>query len=159
MFRRHPILSVVTFLYLGVVALLTLTPVADRGDTSWLWRVYRQLQNNELTSWVSFNDLEFLANVLMFVPIGIFLVLLFGRRWWTLAIILGVLSSCWIELAQYLWLPERVADPRDVLANGIGTVIGVILAEMITWPAAKRNREAHRASAVPLAAHSRAAGR
>ncbi len=142
MFRQHPIISATTVAYLAVVGWLTLTPSINAPQASWLWWTYRALGRWNPTSWVTFNGVEFVANALMFVPVGVFFVLLLGRsRWWA-AIILGIIGSCWIELAQYLWLPERTADARDIFSNGIGMTVGVVIAELITWPVLRRRRRA-----------------
>jgi glycopeptide antibiotics resistance protein len=73
----------------------------------------------------------------MFVPVGLFFLLLLGRRRWWLAILLGVVLTCGIEFAQ-LFIPTRVSDPRDILANSMGALIGVVAALVVTWPAATR---------------------
>ena len=138
MFRRHPLLSVVTVLYLGVVGLLTLNPWMNTDESSWLWSGFRMLRGWEPTAWVTFNGVEFVANIIMFLPVGAFFLLLLGRRAWWAAVLFGILGSCWIELAQYLWLPTRTSDGRDVISNGIGIVVGVVLTEIVTWPAARR---------------------
>ena len=75
----------------------------------------------------------------MFVPFGIFLVLLFGRRMWWLAVVLGVLMTIVIEFAQQ-FVPNRVSDPRDLLANSLGAVIGAVLALVLTASKARRIR-------------------
>jgi glycopeptide antibiotics resistance protein len=140
MFRQHPLLSVATLAYLGVVGWLTLSPSVNSPEASWLWWLYTTIERWGPTSWVTFLGVEFVANILMFLPVGVFFVLLLGRsRWWA-AIIFGVIGSCWIELAQYLWLPDRTADVRDVLSNGIGVIIGVGVAELLTWPVLHRRR-------------------
>lgn len=132
MFRQHPVLSVITLGYLGVVCWLTLNPSINTEESSWLWWLYRSLTGFEPTSWMTFNGIEFVINVLMFIPVGIFFVLLLGRRMWPLAIVFGIIGSCWIELAQYLWMPDRTADVRDVVSNSVGIVLGVMLALAIT---------------------------
>jgi VanZ family protein len=38
-----------------------------------------------------------------------------------------VALTCGIELAQGAWLPTRVSDPRDVVANSAGAAIGIAL--------------------------------
>lgn len=141
MFLRHPFLSLVTVAYLGLVGWITLGPTPyDAQTSSLIWRVLGYLQRHALTSWVTFNGVEFTANVLMFLPLGMFLVLLLGRgKWWS-AIIIGVLVSCMIELAQYLWIPTRVADVRDIVSNGTGALVGVIIIELLTWPKARALR-------------------
>lgn len=149
-FRHHPVLSIVTFAYLGVVAWLTLgpQPLDDRGD-GLLRRLLGFLGRRPETDWITYNGIEFAANIAMFVPVGLFFVLLLGRRRWWLAIMLGVLLTCVIEYTQ-LFLPTRVSDPRDLLSNSIGTVIGVTFALLWTWPAAYRRAADRRRRAEPV---------
>lgn len=141
MFRRHPVLSLLTVAYLACLAWLTLTPTDD-GERAFtlLGRLVDLFQRHESTSWLTYPLAEFAANIVLFVPMGVFVVLLFGRRHWWAGIFVGVLTSCWIELAQGVWMPDRVADPRDLASNSIGTALGVVVALLITWPAAYRSR-------------------
>lgn len=154
MFRRHPILTAVTLGYLGVVCWLTLTPSMNADQSSWLWALYRMVRDYEPTQWVTFDGVEFVVNVLLFVPLGMLFLLVLGRRRWWAAILFGILGSCWIELAQYLWLPDRTADVRDVVSNGIGIVIGVVIAAVVSDPespnAKARARRAVSRSAQPV---------
>ena len=148
MIRRHPILSVLTLAYLGALAWVTLTPSSNSDRAfSLLQRVVREFQSHASTDFLTFTRVEFLANVVLFVPMGVFVVLLLGRRLWWAGIFAGILASCWIELAQGIWLADRVSDPRDLVSNGLGTVLGVLFALLITWPAAYRHRQQSRAKA------------
>src|SRR3954452_9126769 len=74
---------------------------------------------------LSYGVTEFVANIVLFVPFGI-LVMLLATRWpaW-LVVVAGALTSGLIELTQLLFLPDRVSDVRDLVANTLGTVIGV----------------------------------
>jgi glycopeptide antibiotics resistance protein len=145
---RHPFLSVCTLAYLGFVAWMTLTPAPyDQRAAGLIWRGLNFFSRHQSTEWITFGVVEFLANIAMFVPVGVFLVLLFGRRQWWIAILFGILLSCAIEIAQLLWLPTRFPDVRDVISNGSGTIIGVMIAELITWPKAYRMRQAQKLAA------------
>ncbi len=84
---------------------------------------------------------EFAANVLLFVPPAALLAALLRRRRWVVAP-LGFAASGLIELAQDALLPGRTADLRDVLANGTGAVLGLLLALAIDWRRARRMRKA-----------------
>ena len=76
--------------------------------------------------WVDYDVAEFSANVLLFVPMGVLFTVLLGVwRWW-LAVAFGVAATLIIEFVQ-LFLPERVSDPRDLLANTLGTLVGVVI--------------------------------
>jgi len=140
MFRRHPILTVVTFVYLGVVGWITLSPnTAPAEFNSLVFRALEVFSRFEATQWITYQRLEFLANVAMFVPIGIFFLLLFGRFWWFVSVIAGVALTCAIEFAQR-YIPGRVSDVSDLIANSTGTAIGVLFALIVTTPAALRVR-------------------
>ena len=142
MFRHHPVLTAATALYLAAVAWITLGPqplaLVRAGG---VWRLLGIFQRHTTTAWITYPTIEFTANVVMFVPIGLFLLLLFGRRLWWLSVITGVLLSGLIEFTQ-LFLPGRVSDVRDLTSNALGALIGVLAALVITWPAAVRRRRA-----------------
>ena len=146
MFHRHPFLSVLTFAYLGFVGLVTLTPASTQPDYSdlasrVLLRLERYPDLDPLTSRLSVERIEFLANVGLFVPLGVFLVLLVGTRHWLVALVAGIILTSMIESVQRE-IPGRVSDPRDVAANSIGMFIGVVVAVVLTLPAEIRRRRA-----------------
>lgn len=137
MFLRHPFLSLATIAYLALVGWLTLTPQSSDLNNSILWRLAELFERFEATQWITFNVLEFGANIALFVPLGLFFVLLLGRRQWWLAIVVGIAVTVAIEWAQ-LSIAGRVSDPRDLVANSIGTIIGVLLALVLTAAKARR---------------------
>lgn len=145
MFRRHPVLSTLTVLYLAGVAWVTLGPEPyDARTSGMLWRFLDFFGEHEATDWITFDRVESIANVAMFVPLGVFLVLLFGRRRWWLAILLCVLVSCAIEISQGALLPTRVSDLDDVVANSsggaLGALTGVVLVSISLARRARRGR-------------------
>jgi glycopeptide antibiotics resistance protein len=91
----------------------------------------RALRRNGPTAWMTQNGLEFASNVLLFIPLGLLLVLMLGRRHWFGVLFVGLITSCWIELAQSVWLPMREADPRYIAAHVAGTTVGIIVAVAI----------------------------
>ena len=146
MFRRHPYLSLTTFSHLGFVAWVTLGPQPiDGGDDAMLWRALRFFSRHDLTDWITYHRLEFLANVGMFIPVGMFFLLLFGRRMWFVAVLSGVAMTFTIEFVQ-IFLPDRVSDVRDIIANSAGTLIGVLFTLVVTAGKARRLRRAARQS-------------
>ena len=153
MFRRHPLLSLVTLAYLAVVGWATLgpQPVDDRYG-SWLWRLLRFFSAHDLTNWLTYSRVEFLANVAMFLPIGVFFLLLFGRNLWFVGILAGAALTLLIEGAQY-FLPGRVPDVRDLIANTLGAAIGVFVALALT---ASKARQLRRRTQERLRTRSRA---
>ena len=149
MFHRHPLLSLVTGGYLALVAWLTLTPQAVAGEfIGIIYRVLDALHRRGYLLSLDNNELEFLANIALFVPVGMFLLLLFGTRLWWVALAVSFVMTFLIEVAQYR-IPGRVPDERDLLANGLGAVIGVLVAVVLTLPAALRRRRQRRITVAP----------
>jgi len=139
--HRHPFLSVLTGGYLLFVAWLTLTPQPIGPDQeAFILRVLDGLHRRGYAQSIDFDRLEFLANIALFVPIGIFLLLLFGAGGWWLAAIGSFAMTAFIETAQQA-IPGRVSDERDLIANTIGALIGIAIALILTLPATLRRRE------------------
>ena len=142
MFLRHPFLSLVTLVYLGIVGWITLGPQPfDDSSDSMIWRLLGILGRYPATDWIGYNTLEFGGNVAMFLPIGLFFLLLLGRRLWWLAVLFGVGLTCTIEFAQE-FIPTRVSDPRDILSNSVGALVGVLIALVLTASKAREIRRA-----------------
>jgi VanZ family protein len=146
MLHRHPILSVLTVLYLGFLGLVTLSPGQDQPDyydliDRVLVRMQRYPELDPLTSRLSPERIEFAANIGLFVPLGVFLLLLVGTRLWFVALTAGVVLTSMIEAVQQA-IPGRVSDPRDVAANSIGMFVGIGLAVLLTLPATRRRNRA-----------------
>ena len=125
--HRRAVPAILIPVYLAAVAWITLTPApGDPAGNPLLREVLRTLSAVPGLGWVDYDVAEFSANVLLFVPMGALFVLLLGAwRWW-LAVAIGVAATLIIEFVQ-LFLPARVSDPRDLLANTLGTVLGVAL--------------------------------
>lgn len=130
--RRRPVLSGLTAVYLAAVASITLDPVpGDPAGNPLLRSLLRTVSALPGLGWVDYAVAEFSGNILLFVPMGLLLTLLLGAwRWW-LAVTIGIASTLGIEFVQ-LFLPARFTDVRDLLANTIGTVIGVGVALLVT---------------------------
>ena len=144
MLHRHPFLSLVTLLYLGFVALVTLTPGNEQPDYAGLaGRVLARLERypalDPVTSRLSVERVEFLANIGLFVPLGMFVLLLVGTRLWLVAFTVGIVLTSMIESVQRE-IPGRVSDPRDVAANSIGMFVGIAVAIVLTLPGTLRRR-------------------
>ena len=120
---RRPVAAVLLACYSVVVARLTQAdPSAGRWAFDAGWRVADVASAGRLT-WA---QTEALANVALFVPAGFLLAIMLGRP--LLAAALTVLASAGIELAQQRFFPTRVADVADVWHNGLGGVIGALVA-------------------------------
>jgi glycopeptide antibiotics resistance protein len=144
MLLRHPVLGSATALYLGLVAWITLSPEPyDRRIDGFLFRALQALHQRGGPSWITYSAVEGAANVAMFLPVGMFLVLLLGRSRWWLAVALGVGLSALIETAQ-VFLPTRVSDVRDLVHNGLGALLGVVLVLILTARSENARRRALR---------------
>lgn len=150
MFRRHPILAPLTLIYLAIVAWLTLGPQPlDNRRQQWVVLLIREARTITRQHWprvadqITYSHVEFAANVAMFAPIGVFLVLLLGRRFWWAAVLICVAMTGAIETAQR-YIPGRVSDVRDIVSNGLGGITGVVVALIVTIPAYRRERDRHR---------------
>lgn len=146
-FHRHPLLTLVTGAYLAFVAWLTLTPRPISPDQQRLvMQVVDALHRRGYAESIDYSRFEFLANIALFVPIGVFLLLLFGASGWWLAAIGSVAMTIVIETAQQQ-IPGRVSDGRDLVANTLGGLIGIVIALILTMPATlRRHRQRTRAS-------------
>jgi VanZ family protein len=141
------VLSLLTGGYLAFVAWLTLTPQVDAAERIWIiYRVLDALHGRGYLLSIDDGRLEFLANVALFVPVGVFLLLLVGTRLWWVALTASFAMTSVIEVAQRS-IPGRVCDQRDLLANGLGAVIGVLIALVLTLPAELRRHSQRNAAA------------
>lgn len=146
--RRSRVLFSATLAWLGVIALITLTPnPRPPGESSDLVRaIIAFLGSTPLTAWFDYDVAEFTANVLMFVPLGALLAAQLPPRRRLLAAPLGLGVSLLVEGIQLLWLPSRVADVRDLVSNGLGSLLGALLTLALLrlpTPRLRKDRTAH----------------
>jgi len=135
------VLTVLTAGYLWAVAWMTLRARPYGDDiASGLDRLLRWFAAHPSTAWITFDRVEFAANVAMFVPLGVLAVLWFGVRAWWSAILIGALVSGAIESAQAALLSTRVADIRDIVANTAGATIGMLLMLLLAFLLTPRGR-------------------
>jgi hypothetical protein len=120
MVRRHPALCVVAAVYFVGLALLCLTPnsIVARGSVA----------ARRLAPWASASAAEVVIGVVLFVPVGVLLVLIVGRRRWAFVLVTGVLAAFWLRLAEMVWMPRERIDAGSVAPHIAGTAVGVLLA-------------------------------
>ncbi|GGI45944.1 VanZ like family protein [Agromyces flavus] len=123
--------AVLLFLYAAVVLWATLGPVpwagsgyqSPNGVLDWeLWL--------ERATWTTGLESELMLNVLMFVPFGALLAFALRGVSFVVPAIMAAGFSLLIELVQ-IPMADRISDPRDLVANAGGALIGVIAARMV----------------------------
>ncbi|MHA7269799.1 VanZ family protein [Arthrobacter sp. HLT1-20] len=109
--------------YLVALALIVFWPTpVDRPAAGSLHRVIAWLHLHGMPAFIDYAQIEFSANILLFVPMGIIAAVWTKKALWGLVI--GFLTSCTIELSQSLFLAARFPSMLDVLANTLGAGIG-----------------------------------
>lgn len=127
--------------FLVGLAVLTLTP--SRVERAMPNLLYLVLDTAHRLGWGSldFARLEIIANILVFVPVGILAFVLLPRRVWPLALLVGPLLSLGVETAQRVALPHRAPTVTDVVANSTGALVGVVFAVLCTLLFAARSSQ------------------
>ena len=74
---------------------------------------------------------EIILNIILFLPIGILLPVLFHRTFrWRQGLLIGVLLSSVIEITQLVSC-RGLFEWDDMLHNGIGCMLGCLLADLV----------------------------
>ncbi|BDV29770.1 hypothetical protein Microterr_04300 [Microbacterium terricola] len=122
---RRRVARVLIAVYLLALALIAFWPQpVDRDLSDVLQAVTRALP------WLSYEVIEFSANVLLFVPFGVLLALA-APRLRAFVVPIGLAASVVIELGQAVLLSERTPSLLDVVANTAGAAIGLGLVLVI----------------------------
>lgn len=124
--NRRPLRFVALF-YAAVVLWVTIGPAPWRTSGN---QVEGGILNPDAwtapVTWTTGYLSEMAFNVAMFVPVGLLAALIIPRRRWPLALVAGVVFTAVIELVQ-VPEPTRISDPRDLVMNTAGAVLGVLL--------------------------------
>ena len=86
----------------------------------------------------TYRVIEAAANVVLFVPFGVLLMLASLRLTWLQAVGVALVVSSGIELLQAVALPGRTANAGDVAANVLGAAVGA--SGVVIWRAVARRR-------------------
>lgn len=136
----HRITLLIAGGYLIALAAIALWPTpVDAGGHDWLVRALAVLHRHGAPGWLNYALVEFGSNIILFIPAGLFVVLLAGSHRWWLGLLLGFAVSCLIEVAQLLLLPARFATVNDVVANTVGAAIGSVIAVVVLWMLRRRH--------------------
>lgn len=125
-----------TVLYMAVVAFMTLWPVHidDNAAGGFLHGLLgRGHAEGWLPGWFNYDLVEWLSNVVMFVPGGFLLGILLRPpvRWFVP--VAGVCTTVGIESLQH-FMPGRTSSVLDIWANSMGALLGWLVAlVLIRW--------------------------
>lgn len=89
-----------------------------------LFDTYNEVMNGNISYFI----INFLGNIIMFMPIGFFIPLLFNISY-KKTILIGSLSSIFIEISQLFLI--RGTDIDDVILNTIGVILGVLILKLL----------------------------
>ncbi|MDN5825197.1 MAG: VanZ family protein [Arthrobacter sp.] len=132
--RRLVALALTAALYLLAVAFIVFWPVpVDRPAQDALPRLLESWHAAGVPAWVDYQLIEWLANVVMFLPWGVLGTLLLPRRRWWVVPFSGLLASAAVESAQYIFLPARFASSADIVANTAGAVLGFVATALVIF--------------------------
>ncbi|MBP2375913.1 VanZ family protein [Paeniglutamicibacter psychrophenolicus] len=117
---------------LGVVIVVFIVRIGDFRLPELVSGVLLTLQQHGFGAGVRFGHVEAAANVLFFVPLGALLPLWFKNRRWLTSWLVCVGVSLIVEAFQFVFLSDRVGSVRDVICNGLGAALGVVLTWFLT---------------------------
>jgi VanZ family protein len=81
--------------------------------------------------WLTYARMEFGANVLLFVPLGLLLAVVLSRRHLILPI--AIVTTVAIESFQALLLVQRTPSVMDIVANTTGACVGLLIVAAVEW--------------------------
>lgn len=83
-----------------------------------------------LPLWFTYAVLEWVSNIIMFLPFGFLLFFLLPKRLRSWVVLCGFGVTCCIEGLQ-LFMPGRTSSWLDILANTLGALGGYLLAKVL----------------------------
>lgn len=118
--------------YVFVLTLIALWPTpVDSGAGPLLRLVAR------VAPILTYSRIEFGANILLFVPLGLLLALILQRRY--LIVPIAVVATVTIESIQALMIDKRTPSVLDIIANLTGACLGLLIVAFIEWRRARRD--------------------
>lgn len=118
--------------YLIAVLLITWLPANAAGKvTGIVGRIARSIAARfDVSFLTAYNALEFLANIALFMPLGILVALAWPKlRWWHI-VLCGLALTLLIEGVQ-MTLPSRFPTASDIVANTAGAGAGAVLVALV----------------------------
>ena len=138
--------------YLVALAMVAFWPTpVDRPVSGSLGTAIGWLHEHGVPTFIGYNQVEFGANILLFLPFG-YLAAVWTKKW-PQALVAGFAASCLIEFGQALLLPNRFSSLLDIVANTMGVALGIGIhfflhrqhtdPQLEAPPAAKQGQDPH----------------
>lgn len=128
-FLFQVIAGLLLVVYLGIV--FASTVFTRNSDGIWHYELMPFWSWREMLLGNTYMLTEIILNVILFLPIGILLPVLFHRTFrWRQGLLIGVLLSSVIEITQLVSC-RGLFEWDDMLHNGIGCMLGCLLADLV----------------------------
>lgn len=124
-------------IYAFVLALIALWPTPVDRDAGPLLRLIEQT-----VPILTYARIEFGANIVLFVPLGILLAVIMKQRY--LVVPIALIATVTIESIQALLIDRRTPSVMDIVANITGACIGVVIVAAFESRRAQRKLELRR---------------
>lgn len=125
--RRWVVLLVGYLVLLGVVGLWGTAvdaPVRAQLDGALAWLA------DHGAGVIRYGHIEALANLCLFVPLGLLVAGALPSRFWWLAVPVGLLLSGFIEIAQ-MGIAGRTPSVGDIVFNTAGALVGATISRLV----------------------------
>lgn len=130
----HRILLSLLAIYLLALAFIVLWPTpVDQSSGHYLKSVLEWLHDRGIPSWFNYAVVEWLSNVVMFLPFGFLVAQYFKNRRIAKTFIAGFALSTAIESVQLLFFEQRTASILDIAANTLGALLGSAIFVILTF--------------------------
>ena len=130
--RKRDLFAIALVIYL--IALLIFTffprPILESGDPSAIAEYLQTHANFFYKILYADTHLVAIGNLFMLTPFVYLAKLVFPKVKLIKLFLLGVFLSLTIELSQ-LFIPGRVSDPVDFLANSVSVLLGIFLVRLL----------------------------
>lgn len=130
--RKRDLFAIALVIYL--FAILTFTffprPILETGDSSAMAEYLQSHANFFYKILYADTHLVAIGNLFMLTPFVYLAKLVFPQIKLTKLFLCGVVLSLTIELSQ-IFIPGRVSDPIDFLANSAGMLLGIFLVRLL----------------------------
>lgn len=136
-YRRWAVLVLALYAALGAIVVLMPRPI-DQGFTPFVRGVLAHLRGAGLAGWISYDVVEYASHAVLFAPLGILTVVVFGRRWSWLSVPLLLGACALVEFTPTLLGFDHRVSAIDLALNAVGAIGGAAIGYWATPPTRRR---------------------